>query len=64
MIYNETFNVLLGDYKCGSCTLYIVLFVTFLVTSTLVSFLFAFIGIQKGILQIFTTNIHENSQTR
>ena len=26
-IYNETVNVSLSDYKCGSCTVYIVLFV-------------------------------------
>ena len=31
MVYNKTFNVSVGDYKCGSCTLYIVLFVLILV---------------------------------
>ena len=40
MIYNETLNTIpLNDYKkvCGSCTLYIVLFVAFSVTSTVIS---------------------------
>ena len=37
MIYNETLNVSLSDCKCGSCTLYIVLFAAFLVTSTVIS---------------------------
>ena len=40
MIYNETLNTIpLNDYKiiCGSCTLYIVLFVIFLVISTVIS---------------------------
>ena len=64
MIYNETLNVSLSDYKCNACTLYIVLLVVFLVTSIAIAlFLFIFIGIQKGILQIFTTNINEKSQT-
>ena len=31
MVYNKDFNVLVSDYKCGSCTLYIVLFVVILV---------------------------------
>ena len=30
MIYNETLNVSLTDYKCNSCSLYIVLFAVFL----------------------------------
>ena len=64
MIYNETLNVSLSDYKCNACTLHIVLLVVFLVTSIAIAlFLFIFIGIQKGILQIFTTNINEKSQT-
>ena len=40
MIYNETLNTVpLNNYKnvCGSCTLYIVLFAVFLVTSTVIS---------------------------
>ena len=40
MIYNETLNgITLNYYKkeCGSCTLYIVLFAVFLVTSTVIS---------------------------
>ena len=40
MIYNETVKVSLSDYKCGSCTLYIVLFVVFLVTSVIISAIF------------------------
>ena len=62
MIYNETLNVSLRDFKCGSGTVYIVLFVVFLVTSTVIStVLFTFIGIQKRMLQIFTTNINADS---
>ena len=37
MVYNKTLNVSLNDYKCGSCTLYIVLFAVFLVTSAIIS---------------------------
>ena len=40
MIYNETVNVLLSDYKCNSCTLCIALFVEFLVTSVIISAVF------------------------
>ena len=48
MIYNETLHISLGDYKCNSCTLYIVLFVVILVISVIIgSVLFTFIGIQK-----------------
>ena len=45
MIYNETLNTIpLNDYKkvCGSCTLYIVLFVAFSVTSTVISNVFIY----------------------
>ena len=45
MIYNETVNTIpLNDYKkvCGSCTLYIVLFAVFLVTSTVISTVFIY----------------------
>ena len=45
MIYNETLNTIpLNDCKnvCGSCTLYIVLFVVFLVTSTVISSVFIY----------------------
>ena len=38
MIYNETLN----DNECDSCTLYIVLFVVFLVTSTVISGVFIY----------------------
>ena len=40
MIYNETLDTIpLNVYKnmCGSCALYIVLFVVFLVTGTVIS---------------------------
>ena len=45
MNYNGTLNAIpLNDYKkvCGSCTLYIVLFVVFLVTSTVTSSVFIY----------------------
>ena len=45
MIYNEILNTIsLNDCKnvCGSCTLYIVLFVVFLVTSTVISSVFIY----------------------
>ena len=37
MIYNKALNVSSSDYKFGSCTLYIALFVVFLVTSVIIS---------------------------
>ena len=36
VVYNKTFNVLVGDHKCGSCTLYIVLFVAILVIGVII----------------------------
>ena len=42
MIYNETLTVSLSDYKCGSCTLYIALFVVFLVISTAIRTVFIY----------------------
>ena len=42
MVYHETLNVSLSDYKCGSCTLYIVLFAVFLVASTVISTVFIY----------------------
>ena len=42
MIYNKTVNVSSSDYKCGSCTLYIVLFVVFLVTRVIISAVFIY----------------------
>ena len=60
MIYHETLDVFLNDYKkVGNCTLYIVLFAAFLVTSTVISTVF---GIQK-IFQRLITSINEESQT-
>ena len=48
----------------GSCTLHIVLFAVFLVTSTVISTaLFTFIGIRKRILQMSITNTNKTSQT-
>ena len=67
MIYNETLNAIsLNVYKkvCGSCTLCIVLFVIFLVTSTIISSVFIdFYWYSKKILQMLITSINENSQT-
>ena len=42
MIYNEAVNVSSSDYKCGFCTLYIVLFVVFLVASVIISAVFIY----------------------
>ena len=42
IICNETGSVSLSDYKCGSCTLYIVLFVVLLVTSVIISAVFIY----------------------
>ena len=42
MIYNEIVNVSSSDYKCGSCTLYIILFIVFLVTSEIISSVFIY----------------------
>ena len=42
MFYNEALNVSLSDYKCNSCTLYIVLFVVFLVTSIFIGSVFIY----------------------
>ena len=42
MIYNETVNVLSSDYKCGSFTLYIVLFAVFLVIRVIISAVFIY----------------------
>ena len=42
MIYNETINVSSSDYKSGSCTLDIVLFVAFLVMSVIISTVFIY----------------------
>ena len=64
MIYNETLDTIpLNDYKkvCGSCTLYIVLFVVFLVTSTVISSVFIyFYWYSKKILQMPIININDN----
>ena len=64
MIYNETLNATpLNDYKkvCGSCTLYIVLFAVFLVTSTAISAVFIyFYRYSKKILQMPITSINDN----
>ena len=63
MIYNETLNgIPLNDYKkvCGSCTLYIILFVVFKVTSTVISSVFIYFYLySKKILQMSITNIND-----
>ena len=43
MVYNETLNASLSDYKCNSCTLYIALFVVILLTSIVISSVFIYI---------------------
>ena len=40
MIYNKILNVSLSDYKWNSCTLYIVLFVVFLIPSIIIGSVF------------------------
>ena len=42
MVYNETFNILLNDYDCDSCTLYIVLFFVILVISVIIGSVFIY----------------------
>ena len=42
MVYNETFNILLNDYKCNSFTLYIVLFVAILGISVIIGSVFIY----------------------
>ena len=42
MVHNETFHILLNDYKCNSCTLYIVLFVVILVISVIIGSVFIY----------------------
>ena len=45
MLHNETLNVIpLNDYKkvCNSCTIYIVLFAVFFITSILISSVFSY----------------------
>ena len=44
IIYNETVNVSLSVYKCGSCILYIVLFVVYLVASVIISAVFVYLA--------------------
>ena len=68
MIYNETLDeITLNDYKivCGSCTLYIVLFVIFLVISAVNSAVFVYFYwySKKKLLQSLITSINESSQT-
>ena len=58
MIYNRTLN----DYKSGSCELYVVLFVAFLVTKIVISSVSIYFYWYLKKLQSFTTNINENYQ--
>ena len=55
MIYKETLNVSLSDYRCNSCTLYIVLFVIFLVTSIVISaaFIYFYWYSKKNIINFY-----------
>ena len=43
MVYKETFNILLNDYKCNSCALYKVLFVVILVISVIIASVFIYL---------------------
>ena len=50
MFYNETLDVVpLNDYTkvCNSCTIHIVLFAVFFITSIYISIVFIFLGISK-----------------
>ena len=59
MIYNETLNVSLSNYKCNSFTLYI-----FLVTSIVISAVFIYFKwYSKKILQSFITSITSINET-
>ena len=42
MIYNETLNVSLSNYKCGFCTLYVALFVVILVIGVIIASAFIY----------------------
>ena len=62
MIYNEALNVSLIDDKYNSCTLYIVLFAIFFMTSVIISsVLIYFRWYFKKILKIFITSLNEDS---
>ena len=73
MIYNEVLNTILldafsvNDYKrvCGSCTLYIVLFAAFLVTSTVICTVFTYCHwySEKKLLLMPITDKNKNSKT-
>ena len=64
MIYNGILNEIpFNDYKIvGNCRLYIVLFVVFLVASTVISTVFIYFHWYSKKLQSFTTNINDNYQ--
>ena len=42
MVYKKTLNVSLSNYKCGSCTLNIVLFVVILVIGVIIGSVFIY----------------------
>ena len=42
MVHNKTFNVLVSDYKCGSCTKHIALFVVILVIGVIIGSVFIY----------------------
>ena len=61
MINNETLNAIsLNVYKSNSCTLYITLFVLYLVTSFISSVFISFYWYLKRILQMLITSINED----
>ena len=64
MISNETLN----DYKkvCGSCTLYIVLFAIFSVTSTIISSAFIYFHwyLKKNITDAYYRYINDKLQKK
>ena len=55
MVYNETFDILLNDYKCNSCTLYIVLFPVVLVISVIIGsgFIYFYCYSKKNITHFY-----------
>ena len=63
MVYNKTFNVLVSDYKYGSFTLYIVLFVAILAIAVIIGSVFICLLVFRKISQNFIASINEDYQT-
>ena len=61
MVYNKTFNVSVGDKKCGSCMLYIVLFLVILVICVIIgsAFIYCYWYLKK-MSQSFIASINED----